>query len=121
MDRKKNTRQVSRFDKLQNLMSDCGSDGFFSVTVNAQEIQKKRRELALIKKKAWFLEAKKRGVCQKCGARVGPGGLTLDHIVPLSRGGTNSKGNLQFLCGSCNKKKGMLTSVDELFEKESFF
>ena len=33
-------------------------------------------------------------------------GLTIDHIVPLSRGGQNIVTNIQPLCLSCNMKKG---------------
>ena len=32
--------------------------------------------------------------------------LTVDHIVPLSKGGENSKRNIQMLCGPCNMSKG---------------
>lgn len=31
--------------------------------------------------------------------------LEIDHIIPLNRGGTNSKTNLQALCKECNRKK----------------
>ena len=41
--------------------------------------------------------------CKKCGNAEN---LTVDHIVPISKGGTNDKDNLQALCGSCNSKKG---------------
>lgn len=41
--------------------------------------------------------------CLRCGARQN---LTLDHIIPKSRGGTNCQRNLQTLCGGCNKAKG---------------
>jgi 5-methylcytosine-specific restriction endonuclease McrA len=42
------------------------------------------------------------GVCAWCGSSAQP---TLDHIVPLSRGGSNVKDNLQRLCLPCNSGK----------------
>ncbi len=36
--------------------------------------------------------------------------LTIDHIVPLSKGGARTKDNLQILCTTCNSKKGNSTS-----------
>jgi len=40
--------------------------------------------------------------CLSCGVSEN---LTLDHIVPVSKGGSNTLFNLQALCKSCNSKK----------------
>ena len=50
--------------------------------------------------RAWML-ANATG-CATCGATTD---LTVDHIFPLSRGGTNDPLNLQVLCRSCNSRK----------------
>lgn len=42
------------------------------------------------------------GLCACCGS---PDGLTIDHIVPISKGGSNWPSNLQMLCRPCNSKK----------------
>lgn len=43
------------------------------------------------------------GICGVCGTHEE---LTVDHIVPLSRGGANDDSNLQTLCRRCNSRKG---------------
>lgn len=48
-------------------------------------------------------------ICQHCGAspRKDPSvAIEVDHIVPVSKGGTNEKSNLQTLCNICNAGKG---------------
>ena len=49
------------------------------------------------------LRARYDGRCLGCG--VVSGSLTVDHVVPLSRGGTNGIENIQPLCGPCNSRK----------------
>ena len=48
--------------------------------------------------------------CVECGVSSSLGGVTLevDHIVPVSRGGTDDLSNLQTLCKICNREKGDL-------------
>ncbi len=43
--------------------------------------------------------------CQYCGAQPGPESLTVDHIVPRSRGGVSSWTNCVLACIECNKRK----------------
>src|SRR5581483_4478126 len=47
--------------------------------------------------------------CQYCGSQPGRNELTIDHIVPRSRGGTTSWENVVTACGPCNRRKGNRT------------
>jgi 5-methylcytosine-specific restriction endonuclease McrA len=42
------------------------------------------------------------GVCVKCGSRRN---LEYDHIVPVSKGGSNTARNIELLCETCNRAK----------------
>ena len=47
--------------------------------------------------------------CQKCGTSIDQEPhllLEVDHIIPLSKGGTTEERNLQTLCWKCNRSKG---------------
>lgn len=43
------------------------------------------------------------GKCVRCGSTEH---LTIDHIIPISKGGNMIKDNLQLMCYNCNQEKG---------------
>ena len=45
-------------------------------------------------------------VCAYCGKKLSRYTATIDHIIPLSRGGTDFKWNLVWCCHKCNQSKG---------------
>lgn len=47
-----------------------------------------------------------RGRCFWCDADVADGSHTVDHYVPLARGGSNGAENIVIACGKCNSMKG---------------
>lgn len=45
-------------------------------------------------------------ICYLCGVDFPPGLLTIEHVIPLSRGGGHTPDNLRVACGPCNCRKG---------------
>lgn len=58
---------------------------------------------------------KQKHKCAYCGKNLVGIDKTLDHIFPLSKGGSHSIKNVQYLCRSCNSRKGTRTQ-EEYFE-----
>jgi HNH endonuclease len=44
--------------------------------------------------------------CFWCGHELTPETLTIDHYIPLSKGGSNKIKNLRLACNGCNQKRG---------------
>lgn len=53
--------------------------------------------------------------CQSCGQTHQETGLTIDHIIPLAKGGSNDISNLQTLCQKCNQRK--TDKIDDRFRR----
>ena len=58
------------------------------------------------RKRKHELFGRQEGLCAGCNVMFPFRNFTIDHIVPLSRGGTDHLENLQLLCGACNSLKG---------------
>jgi len=52
------------------------------------------------------LFARDRHVCAYCGAHCNESDLTVEHIIPVSRGGRHEWTNVVTACRSCNTRKG---------------
>jgi len=57
-----------------------------------------------------------RNSCQYCGVVLPASELTLDHVIPRSRGGNSTWENLVACCHACNRRKGnrMLHEIDDM-------
>ena len=57
-----------------------------------------------------------RNTCQYCGETLPPSELTLDHVIPRSRGGNSTWENLVACCHACNRYKGnrLLNEIDDM-------
>jgi 5-methylcytosine-specific restriction endonuclease McrA len=53
-----------------------------------------------------------RNSCQYCGTGLPASDLTLDHVMPRSRGGSSTWENLVACCHECNRRKGNRTPTE---------
>ncbi len=82
-----------------------------------RRIKKEREKAQKLKKSQWWRTQLNRGICHYCGQRFPPSKLTMDHIVPIARGGTSTPGNVAPACVSCNRDKKLETPVDALLKQ----
>ena len=68
---------------------------------------RRRREQSGMKRLRIYMRDKFR--CQYCGEKKGVAELTLDHILPRSRGGDNSPVNIVTACIKCKNRKSNRT------------
>ena len=83
--------------------------GLFSLNVTHRTDIPRRTDLGIIpnyRTQKHTLFGKFEGICQGCLISFPFRNLTIDHIIPSSRGGTDHIDNLQLLCGACNSVKG---------------
>lgn len=80
--------------------------------VDEEDIAGEKAKARQLRHTAWWSRKVQSGVCYYCGSNVGAKNLTMDHIVPLSRGGKSKKGNLVPACKECNNKKKYLLPIE---------
>ncbi|HEX9445082.1 MAG TPA: HNH endonuclease [Candidatus Binatia bacterium] len=85
----------------------------FVITVSDEEIRRERHKARELRASQWWKRRRSTGVCHYCGNTFPPRELTMDHIVPIVRGGRSAKGNVVPACKECNnrKKHGLATDM----------
>jgi len=80
------------------------NDSFF-IEVSLEEIEKERKKAKELKKTSWWKNKRASGICYYCKKKFPVQDLTMDHLIPLIRGGKSIKANLVPACKDCNSKK----------------
>ena len=86
-------------------------DSFIS-NVTEKEVKRERAKAQILKKSQWWKRKCAEGRCYYCKKKVAPKELTLDHMVPIIRGGKSTKGNIVPVCKECNNKKKYLLPIE---------
>jgi len=96
------------------------SDEYFSLepeNVDPKRLKAERDKARELRKSDWWNKKISAGICHYCGKKFAPKELTMDHIVPLARGGASTKNNVVPACAQCNSSKKLRTPVDEILSQ----
>ena len=76
------------------------------------ELKRERAKARELRESQWWKRRLAKGVCHYCERHVAAKELTMDHIVPISRGGKTTRGNVVACCKGCNTAKKQLLPME---------
>ena len=80
-------------------------------------VKRERERARELRKTDWWLALIAKGECHYCHRVVGAENLTLDHVIPVARGGKSTRGNCVPSCQDCNAKKKAYTPAEQILAK----
>ncbi|HET9490802.1 MAG TPA: HNH endonuclease signature motif containing protein [Methylomirabilota bacterium] len=84
----------------------------FYAPVDPALLRRERARARELRQSQWWKRRIAAGLCYYCRRQVGRGALTMDHLVPLGRGGRSVRGNVVPACKDCNTRKQSLLPVE---------
>lgn len=88
----------------------------FFVTASAEHQKREKAKARELRQSQWWKQQLGKGLCYHCEGHFPADQLTMDHLTPISRGGTSTKGNCVPSCKECNNKKGYKTPYEVALE-----
>jgi 5-methylcytosine-specific restriction endonuclease McrA len=92
-------------------------DEWLYVEADPAHLAREREKARQLRKSAWWQRRVQKGLCAYCGRAVAPRELTMDHVVPVARGGRSVRGNVVAACKDCNSRKKLMTPAEQLMMK----
>jgi 5-methylcytosine-specific restriction endonuclease McrA len=92
-------------------------DDWIEINKDEAHVKRERAKARELRKTPYFQELFRKGICYYCKEKFPADELTLDHIVPLSRGGRSTRGNMVICCLNCNQEKKYLTPAEMILKE----
>ncbi len=87
-------------------------DDWIDIKKDPKHVARERARAKELRKSDWWKQQLATGICHYCGKSFPPSELTMDHILPVVRGGKSTKGNCVVCCKECNNAKKYLTPAE---------
>ena len=81
------------------------SEDPFFLPASEEHVAREKAKARELRRTQWWKRRRSKGVCHYCGRELPPRELTMDHVVPLARGGYTTRSNVVPACPECNAAK----------------
>lgn len=82
------------------------------IPADDEHVKREKGKARELRRSQWWKNKRSRGQCYYCKNRFPPRELTMDHIVPIIRGGKSTRSNIVPCCLECNSKKQFMVPVE---------
>lgn len=91
----------------------------FYAPQDSKHLKVERQKARELRASSWWKQKLNEGICYYCEGKFAASDLTMDHKVPLARGGKSTKGNCVLACKECNTEKKHLTPAEMLLQEST--
>ena len=90
------------------------SGGWLDINADPVHVKREREKARQLRRTDWWRAQLDKGICHYSGGKFPRDELTLDHIIPVSRGGRSIKSNCVPCCKQCNNEKKFYTPAERI-------
>jgi 5-methylcytosine-specific restriction enzyme A len=92
-------------------------DDWIEIEKDPKHIAREKKRAKELRKTNWWQDKLNRGICHYCHEKFSADEITMDHVLPISRGGKSTKGNIVPCCKECNSEKKYLTPAEMILKQ----
>ena len=90
---------------------------WIDIKKDPKHVARERAKAKELRKSEWWKQQLAKGICHYCGKSFDATELTMDHILPVVRGGKSVKSNCVVCCKECNNDKKYLTPAEMILRE----
>lgn len=92
------------------------SSPLFFDAADESHVRREKAKARSLRQSPWWKNQLARGRCHYCGSARSAQELTMDHVVPIVRGGRSTRSNVVPCCKDCNSRKSHRVPVEWLLD-----
>lgn len=84
----------------------------FFESSDEEHVKREKQKAREMRQSQWWKNLRGQGQCYYCKGKFHPKELTMDHVVPIVRGGRTTKSNIVASCKECNNQKKYMLPIE---------